>query len=128
MCVGCKIAVCISIPAHFVRSFSLCFPRSPLSSLSSTNLFLTTLPLSAAEQHVRTTFGNINSSRTDRGSCHSRSSGNELSGAKSQSTATFVTALWINAAVFGVELLAFTILRPKFPVIYEPRVYLLNDE
>lgn len=43
--------------------------------------------------------------------------------AKSATTATFVTALVFNAAVFVAELVAFTILRPYFKAIYEPRTY-----
>jgi hypothetical protein len=45
------------------------------------------------------------------------------SSAKSASTATFVTALVFNAAVFGIELVIFTVLRPYFKAIYEPLTY-----
>jgi flagellar biosynthesis/type III secretory pathway M-ring protein FliF/YscJ len=48
--------------------------------------------------------------------------------ANKASTATFVTALWLNAAVFAVELLAFAILRRKFKAIYEPRTYIPPEE
>lgn len=41
--------------------------------------------------------------------------------ATSASTATFVTALVFNAAVFGAEIVIFTLLRPYFKQIYEPR-------
>jgi hypothetical protein len=41
--------------------------------------------------------------------------------ATSASTATFVTALVFNAAVFGIEIGLFTILRPYFKQIYERR-------
>ncbi|KZP25055.1 DUF221-domain-containing protein [Athelia psychrophila] len=41
--------------------------------------------------------------------------------AKSSSTSTFVTALWLNAAVFAAELVIFTILRPRFKSVYEAR-------
>ncbi|EDR08235.1 uncharacterized protein LACBIDRAFT_297697 [Laccaria bicolor S238N-H82] len=41
----------------------------------------------------------------------------------SASTATFVTALVFNAAVFGIELVIFTLLRPYFKAIYEPLTY-----
>ncbi|KAG5350310.1 hypothetical protein C0989_011642 [Termitomyces sp. Mn162] len=47
----------------------------------------------------------------------------DISTATSASTATFVTALVFNAIVFGAELAAFTILRPWFKAIYEPRTY-----
>ncbi|KAG6831418.1 hypothetical protein H0H87_005239 [Tephrocybe sp. NHM501043] len=47
----------------------------------------------------------------------------DISEAKSASTATFVTALAFNAIVFGAELGAFTLLRPWFKAIYEPRTY-----
>ncbi|KIM67290.1 hypothetical protein SCLCIDRAFT_1210323 [Scleroderma citrinum Foug A] len=41
--------------------------------------------------------------------------------AQSASTETFLTALVFNAAVFGAEIVAFTILRRYFKQIYEPR-------
>jgi hypothetical protein len=41
--------------------------------------------------------------------------------AKSASTSTFLTALVLNGVVFAVELVAFTILRPRFKAVYEPR-------
>ncbi|KAG6918385.1 hypothetical protein DXG01_014786 [Tephrocybe rancida] len=47
----------------------------------------------------------------------------DISNATSASTATFVTALAFNAIVFGAELVAFTLLRPWFKAIYEPRTY-----
>ncbi|KAF8221509.1 DUF221-domain-containing protein [Tricholoma matsutake] len=43
---------------------------------------------------------------------------------KSASTPTFITALVFNAIVFAVEIAAFTIVRPYFKAIYEPRTYL----
>ncbi|KDR80141.1 hypothetical protein GALMADRAFT_153825 [Galerina marginata CBS 339.88] len=46
-----------------------------------------------------------------------------IQNAKSASTSTFVTALVFNAAVFGIELAVFTVLRPYFKAIYEPRTY-----
>lgn len=46
-----------------------------------------------------------------------------ISNAKSASTTTFVTALVANAAAFGIQLAIFTILRPYFKSIYEPRTY-----
>ncbi|KAL6300421.1 DUF221-domain-containing protein [Sparassis latifolia] len=52
------------------------------------------------------------------------SSGNSISNAQSSTTATFVTALVFNAAVFGIELAAFTAVRPYFPAIYQPRTYI----
>ncbi|KAF9458987.1 hypothetical protein BDZ94DRAFT_1269342 [Collybia nuda] len=42
---------------------------------------------------------------------------------KSATTSTFVTALVFNAIVFAVELVAFTLIRPYFKAIYEPRTY-----
>ncbi|KAH8113941.1 DUF221-domain-containing protein [Phellopilus nigrolimitatus] len=47
--------------------------------------------------------------------------------AKTQSTSTFVTALWLNAAIFGAELIVFTLLRQRFKAIYEPRTYVPAD-
>ncbi|KAI0350828.1 DUF221-domain-containing protein [Trametes cingulata] len=47
-----------------------------------------------------------------------------VSNAESASTATFVTALVFNAAVFGIELGIFTLVRPFFPAIYQPRTYI----
>ncbi|KDQ58423.1 hypothetical protein JAAARDRAFT_667498 [Jaapia argillacea MUCL 33604] len=41
--------------------------------------------------------------------------------AQSASTSSFVTALIFNAAVFAIEIAVFTILRPHFKRIYEPR-------
>ncbi|KAF5381347.1 hypothetical protein D9615_008345 [Tricholomella constricta] len=46
-----------------------------------------------------------------------------ISESKSASTATFLTALVFNAIVFGAEIAAFTLLRPWFKAIYEPRTY-----
>jgi hypothetical protein len=46
-----------------------------------------------------------------------------ISEAKSASSSTFVTALVFNAIVFGAEIAAFTLLRPWFKAIYEPRTY-----
>ncbi|KZT65313.1 DUF221-domain-containing protein [Daedalea quercina L-15889] len=51
-----------------------------------------------------------------------------ISDASSYSTSTFSTALVFNAAVFGGELLAFTLLRPYFPAIYQPRTYIPPDD
>ncbi|KIY65025.1 DUF221-domain-containing protein [Cylindrobasidium torrendii FP15055 ss-10] len=47
----------------------------------------------------------------------------DISNAKAASTKTFLTALTFNAIVFGVEIAAFTILRPYFKAIYAPRTY-----
>ncbi|ETW77979.1 hypothetical protein HETIRDRAFT_324961, partial [Heterobasidion irregulare TC 32-1] len=41
--------------------------------------------------------------------------------AQSTSTSTFLTSLVFNSAVFGAEIVAFTILRRQFRSIYEPR-------
>ncbi|KAH7922752.1 DUF221-domain-containing protein [Leucogyrophana mollusca] len=41
--------------------------------------------------------------------------------ASTATTATFVTALVFNAAIFGIEVGVFTLLRPYFKQIYEPR-------
>ena len=40
----------------------------------------------------------------------------------SSNTSSFVAALVLNGAVFGVQVGAFCVLRPKFPHIYQPRV------
>jgi hypothetical protein len=57
--------------------------------------------------------------------CPSRvSRRSSVSGAKSQSTGQFVTALVFNAAAFAIQVVAFTFLRPYFRVIYEPRSYI----
>ncbi|XP_006463455.1 hypothetical protein AGABI2DRAFT_225252 [Agaricus bisporus var. bisporus H97] len=47
----------------------------------------------------------------------------EINEAKSASTESFVTALVFNAIVFGVEIGVFTLIRPYFKAIYEPRTY-----
>ncbi|KAI0631057.1 DUF221-domain-containing protein [Trametes polyzona] len=51
-------------------------------------------------------------------------SSSNVSDATSASTSTFVTALVFNAAVFGIELGIFTLVRPFFPAIYQPRTYI----
>ncbi|EKM58161.1 uncharacterized protein PHACADRAFT_26687 [Phanerochaete carnosa HHB-10118-sp] len=51
----------------------------------------------------------------------SNSSSPSISNAASASTSTFTTALVFNAAVFGAELAVFTLVRPYFPAIYQPR-------
>lgn len=51
-----------------------------------------------------------------------------IENAQSASTATFVTALVFNAIVFAAELVVFTILRPYFPAIYQPRTYIVPQE
>ncbi|KAF9477955.1 DUF221-domain-containing protein [Pholiota conissans] len=55
-------------------------------------------------------------------------SGTNIETAKSASTATFVTALVFNAIVFGAELAVFTLIRPYFKAIYEPRTYVPEPE
>ncbi|PPQ67349.1 hypothetical protein CVT24_011532, partial [Panaeolus cyanescens] len=47
----------------------------------------------------------------------------DIDEATKASTATFVTALVFNAAVFAIQLGIFTLLRPYFKAIYEPRTY-----
>ncbi|CAE6475354.1 unnamed protein product, partial [Rhizoctonia solani] len=47
--------------------------------------------------------------------------------ASSASTSSFVTALVLNAAIFGAEIIAFTVLRRSFPAIYEPRSRFLPE-
>ncbi|EJD05444.1 DUF221-domain-containing protein [Fomitiporia mediterranea MF3/22] len=51
----------------------------------------------------------------------------EISSASEASTKTFETALWLNAAVFGAELLVFTVVRKRFKSIYEPRTFLVAE-
>ncbi|KIL63152.1 hypothetical protein M378DRAFT_80198 [Amanita muscaria Koide BX008] len=46
-----------------------------------------------------------------------------ISSAGSASTASFKAALVFNAIVFGVELGVFTLIRPYFKSVYEPRTY-----
>lgn len=48
--------------------------------------------------------------------------------AKSASTETFVTALVLNAAVAGIEIILFTVLRPRFRAIYEPRTFVPDEK
>ncbi|KAG1862099.1 hypothetical protein DFJ58DRAFT_776452 [Suillus subalutaceus] len=55
-------------------------------------------------------------------------SGVNQTSAKAATTATFVTALVFNAAVFGIEIALFTILRPYFKQIYEPRTQFLVEK
>ncbi|GJE84045.1 DUF221-domain-containing protein [Phanerochaete sordida] len=51
------------------------------------------------------------------------SSGPDIDSAGSASTDTFVTALVFNLIVFAAELAAFTLIRPRFPAIYQPRTF-----
>lgn len=46
----------------------------------------------------------------------------------SATTASFVSALVLNSAVFGIEIGLFTLLRPYFKAIYEPRTYIPPPE
>ena len=48
--------------------------------------------------------------------------------ASAASTHTFETALVFNAAVFAIELVAFTLLYKRFRAIYEPRSYIPHNE
>lgn len=50
-------------------------------------------------------------------------SATNIGGAKGQQTSTFTTALSVNAVVFAVQIGIYTVLRPRFPSIYEPRTY-----
>lgn len=50
------------------------------------------------------------------------------SNAQSSSSQTFLTALVTNAAILGVELVAFIVLKHKLTRIYEPRSYLPPPE
>ncbi|KAF8814727.1 DUF221-domain-containing protein [Phlegmacium glaucopus] len=52
----------------------------------------------------------------------------DMSTAKTASTATFVTAIIFNLAVFGIQLVVFTLIRPYFKAIYEPRTYVPRPE
>ncbi|KAG9118704.1 hypothetical protein FRC07_006657, partial [Ceratobasidium sp. 392] len=47
--------------------------------------------------------------------------------AKSASTSSFVTALVLNAAIFGAEIVLFTLIRRAFPSVYEPRARFLPE-
>jgi hypothetical protein len=55
-------------------------------------------------------------------------SGTDIKNAASASTSTFVTALTFNAIVFAAELAVFTLIRPYFKAIYEPRTYVPEPE
>ncbi|KAG2337567.1 DUF221-domain-containing protein [Suillus weaverae] len=55
-------------------------------------------------------------------------SGVDQKTATSATTATFVTALVFNAAVFGIEIGLFTVLRPYFKQIYERRTRVLVEK
>jgi len=47
----------------------------------------------------------------------------DTNSAKSASTASFVTALVFNSALFGIQIGLFTVLRPYFKSVYEPLTY-----
>ncbi|CAL1699363.1 unnamed protein product [Somion occarium] len=55
-------------------------------------------------------------------------SSNDIENAETASTSTFVTALVFNLIVFAVEIGAFTLVRPYFPAIYQPRTYIPSEE
>ncbi|KAG0704929.1 hypothetical protein DFH29DRAFT_988817 [Suillus ampliporus] len=55
-------------------------------------------------------------------------SGVDQQTATSATTATFLTALVFNAAVFGIEIALFTVLRPHFKRIYEPRTQVPTEK
>lgn len=50
-----------------------------------------------------------------------------INNAGTASTDTFVTALVFNLIVFGAELAAFTLLRRRFPAIYQPRTFVPTE-
>ncbi|KAI9567494.1 hypothetical protein HD554DRAFT_2329143 [Boletus coccyginus] len=52
----------------------------------------------------------------------------DISSASSATTTTFETALAFNAIVFGIEIAAFTLLRPYFKAVYEPRTVTPVDD
>ncbi|KAH0835941.1 hypothetical protein J3R83DRAFT_9864 [Lanmaoa asiatica] len=52
----------------------------------------------------------------------------DVSSSASATTATFTTALVFNAIVFGIEIAAFTLLRPYFKAVYEPRTVTPIDD
>ena len=52
----------------------------------------------------------------------------DINDATKASTATFLTALVANAIVFAVEIGVFTLIRPYFKSIYEPRTYVPPEE
>jgi len=52
----------------------------------------------------------------------------DISKAGTATTATFETALAFNAIVFGIEIVAFTLLRPYFKAVYEPRTVTPVDD
>jgi len=47
----------------------------------------------------------------------------DTAAATSATTSKFVTALVFNLIIAGVEIAAFSFLRPYFPAVYEPRTY-----
>ncbi|KIP07239.1 hypothetical protein PHLGIDRAFT_30114 [Phlebiopsis gigantea 11061_1 CR5-6] len=51
-----------------------------------------------------------------------------IESASSASTSTFTAALVFNAAVFGAEIAVFTLVRPYFPAIYQPRTYVPPED
>lgn len=83
--------------------------------------------------HVRFCSLHDNLRLTDIWSCaYCRSSdggsSSSIDNATSASTDTFVTALVFNLAVFGIELGVFTLVRPYFPAIYQPRTYIVPEK
>lgn len=52
----------------------------------------------------------------------------DIKNATKASTTTFLTALVFNGAVFAAEIAIFTLIRPYFKSIYEPRTYVPPEE
>ena len=91
-------------------------PHAILSTTSLITLFLLFAPQYAGAQTL------VGLHRRDGNETELRTS------AKTASTSTLLTSLWVNAAIFGAAIVAFSILRPRFREVYEPRARVEEDK
>ncbi|KAJ7185579.1 hypothetical protein C8R46DRAFT_1172224 [Mycena filopes] len=61
--------------------------------------------------------------RREKGNAEKNAGSTTAAAATTASTSTFITALVFNGIVFGAEIAIFTLIRPYFKAIYEPRTY-----
>ena len=93
-------------------------------SQNASNTLPTTTSLHVMRLHGRDLPSGLDDIRNSYNDFRSGNDSPGIENAQTASTATFVTALWINAAVFGLEIIAFTLLRKRFKAVYEPRTYI----
>lgn len=57
-----------------------------------------------------------------------RAQGGEDTSQANNSTATIISSLILNLVIFSIQMIAFLIIRPRFPKIYQPKSYLGVEE